>query len=377
MLRRTTFEIDLALLGGQDEASARQLRWGTFVQHWRAELPRRRVFEWNLQKDRGRWVAASLAPPEWSTALWPDFKAAFRTSKGELEYKEVTLLHMALRDAVDGNPEAAVAFDWLIQAGVSPNVWPGHGTSAVAEACLRGHVRGIQAIAQVGGDLRCKVTAKARPEFLGSTLLFRVGSSVARLASQAGPSSTNKYAKVLELLVHVLDDPTEPNDAGVSPLAGIRAENPVLAAALQAQIARRREQAMWAAWGGASDPARHQGAWDAQAEWAVRAPGETAPAFLVPESPDPFNPGPDWPRPFRVVQEPTPGAVVARALAPQAWDGKALDAAEALRRGAACNADALIEATPDGPRWWLFHPRQVRPALFPLDAAPPPPRPRL
>lgn len=375
MDRYTTFEVDIALIGGQSKDTFRRLPWSNFLSHWKAVLPAQEKAFWDFSRDALRWETVSVIPPEWSTYLWPDF-----LHQGTAEEKS-TLLHMALADGTAGmdyDPHALATFEWLVKSGVSANVWPGHGSSVVALVCLKGKPGQLRTLLSAGHDIQCTVHAGARPEFLGSSLLFRVGTGVAKRALQVdkkGGRRKNSFAAVLKLLAKYSPDPWAPNAQGVSPLAGIEKEHPQLAAEVKTILTQRREWDLAASLGmeGAAD--RYEALLRDQREWvgkALAANGD--PIWVVPEAVDPF--GEDkWPRAFRVVPTHQPGALVVRSQEPVRADGS-LDREQAFEAGRAQKADAVIEQTEEGPRWWVFHPQQLRRAIGPALENKPVVRPR-
>lgn len=372
MERYTTFEVDIALIGGQSKDTFRRLPWSHFLSHWKAILPAQEKAFWDFSKDTLRWETVSVIPPEWSTYLWPDF-----LHHGTAEEKS-TLLHMALADGTAGmdyDPHALATFEWLVKSGVSSNVWPGHGSSVVASVCLRGKPDQLRTLLSAGQDIQCTVHSGARPEFLGSSLLFRVGTAVAKQAMQVdkkGSNRKNPFASVLKLLAKYSPDPWAPNAQGVSPLAGIEGEHPQLANEVKAILAQRKEWDLAASLGmeGASD--RYQALLESQRGWVEEAKAADGhPLWIVPEAVDPFGDA-RWPRAFRVVPAHQPGALVVRSQAPARADGP-LDRERAFEAGRAQKADAIIELTDEGQRWWVFHPQQIRRAIGPaveLKSAP-------
>ena len=377
MSRYTTFEVDLALLGGQDRDSARALSWATFVEHWKAVLPQRKVKKWDFSSDRLHWVDASLAPDVWSTSLWPDCVGYPESGVSE-ERKPTTLLHMVIHDIL--NPEtssscrkeARSAFEWLIASGVSPNVWPGHGSSAIALAALNAKVSLIQTMAAYGVDMRCYVSSGARPEFLGSSLLFRVAPGLAQKSLQSRKKATfeknleswdplaNNAGKTLMFLAKNTSEPNAPNNDGVTPLQRVTKSNPWLGNAFSSYLASQKEHALLHTLGVPEEEAeRHL---EAQSQWVAHGTDKTGqPIWLLEEACDAF--GLEWPKRFREVPAGTKGAVVFRAFAVQTAKGPLEDAHAAQEEALQSEADALREPTQDGERWWLFDARQTRPGL--------------
>lgn len=377
MGRYTTFEVDLALLGGQDRDSARALSWPAFVEHWKAVLPQRKVKKWDFSSDRLYWVDASLAPDAWSTSLWPDC-AGYPDSGLSEEPKPTTLLHMVLHDIL--NPETASsrrkearsAFEWLIASGVSPNVWPGHGSSAIAWVALNAKVSLLQIMSAYGVDMRCHVSSGARPEFLGSSLLFRVAPGLAQKSLQSRKKATfekaleswdplaNSAGKTLMFLVKNMPEPNAPNNDGVTPLQRVTKFNPWLGEAFSSWLASQKEHALLHTLGVPEEEAEQR--LEAQRLWVARGTDtENQPIWLLEESPDAFDA--KWPRPFKRVPVGTTGAVVFRAFALRPAEGALVASKAALEQAVQSGADALCEKTQDGERWWLFDARQTRPGL--------------
>lgn len=377
MGRYTTFEVDLALLGGQDRDSARALSWAAFVEHWKAVLPQRKVKKWDSSSDRLHWVDASLAPDAWSTSLWPDC-VGYPDSGSSEDPKPTTLLHMVIHDIL--NPEtsssrrkeARSAFEWLIASGVSPNVWPGHGSSAIALAALNAKVALLQTMAAYGVDMRCHVSGGARPEFLGSSLLFRVAPGLAQKSLQSRKKATfekklenwdpltNSAGKTLMFLVKNTTEPNAPNNDGETPLQRVMKFNPWLGGVFSAWLAEQKQQALLHTLGVPKEEAAQH--LDAQDRWVAGGTSDVRPPiWLLEEASDAFALG--WPKRFREVPAGTHGAVVFRAFAVQTAKGTVEDAQAAQEQAIQSGADALREQTQEGERWWLFDARQVRPGL--------------
>ena len=369
MQRHTTIEVDLALLGGQNSATARQLSWAAFLEHWKQVLPTRQILRWDLSQHRAVWETVAVAPPEWSALLWPDFHADPDPAKNK------TLMHMALHDACQKDAsakDAAEALVWLLKAGVSPNVWPGNGSSVIAQICLKGKANFLKVLIEHGVDIQCTITGPSRPEFQGSNLLFRVGPSVASLANAhlkklaaSNSTKTSNFAQLLRLLVEHMPDPNAPTARGQTALGAIGEKYPAVADDLRAVMARSREHMLVASLGLEESSPRFAELWEKQLRWASKAVSSTgSPVWLVPEPVDPFQER-DWPRAFRVVSVPEPGAVVARAMEPTT-SRTPLDAQAAFEKACQAKADAVVEKTREGVRWWVFHPRQLRAAIAPL-----------
>ena len=369
MQRHTTIEVDLALLGGQNPATARQLSWAAFLEHWKQVLPTRQILRWDLSQHRAVWETVAVAPPEWSALLWPDFHADPDPAKNK------TLMHMALHDACQKDAsakDAAEALVWLLKAGVSPNVWPGNGSSVIAQICLKGKANFLKVLIEHGVDIQCTITGPSRPEFQGSNLLFRVGPSVASLANAhlkklaaSNSTKTSNFAQLLRLLVEHMPDPNAPTARGQTALGAIGEKYPAVADDLRAVMARSREHLLVASLGLEESSPRFAELWEKQLRWASKAVSSTgSPVWLVPEPVDPFQER-DWPRAFRVVSVPEPGAVVARAMEPTT-SRTPLDAQAAFEKAGQAKADAVVEKTREGVRWWVFHPRQLRAAIAPL-----------
>ena len=369
MQRHTTIEVDLALLGGQNPSTARQLSWSAFLEHWKQVLPTRQILRWDLSQHRAVWETVAVAPPEWSALLWPDFHADPDPAKNK------TLMHMALHDACQKDAsakDAAEALVWLLKAGVSPNVWPGNGSSVIAQICLKGKANFLKVLIEHGVDIQCTITGPSRPEFQGSNLLFRVGPSVASLAhahlkklAASNSTKTSNFAQLLRLLVEHMPDPNAPTARGQTALGAIGEKYPAVADDLRAVMARSREHMLVASLGLEESSPRFAELWEKQLRWASKAVSSTgSPVWLVPEPVDPFQER-DWPRAFRVVSVPEPGAVVARAMEPTT-SRTPLDAQAAFEKACQAKADAVVEKTREGVRWWVFHPRQLRAAIAPL-----------
>lgn len=268
MQRHTTIEVDLALLGGQNPSTARQLSWSAFLEHWKQVLPTRQILRWDLSQHRAVWETVAVAPPEWSALLWPDIRADPDPTKNK------TLMHMALHDACQkdaSTKDAAEALVWLLKAGVSPNVWPGNGSSVIAQICLKGKANFLKVLIERGVDIQCTITGPSRPEFQGSNLLFRVGPSVASLANAhlkklaaSNSTKTSNFAQLLRLLVEHMPDPNAPTAQGQTALGAIGEKYPAVADDLRAVMARSREHLLVASLGLEESSPRFAELWEKQ-----------------------------------------------------------------------------------------------------------------
>ena len=371
MERYTNFAHDLALLGGQNAATARALSWPDFLSHWAAELPTSRKLVWDLPEDRMRWEERPQAPPEWSTTFWPDF---LEVKKAE-DAMPSSVLGMALKSCqhslriernAKGGPQEVL--EWLVKAGVEANVWPGAGSSPLAMACGQGNISALRTMAEAGQDLDCVVTQNARPDFLGSNLLFRIGPAVARNAkivakkNQASGASKggNAYASVLRFLVKYTDDPNRPNANGVTPLGRIADQFPELGEKLGAIVASKKAVKLHAGWGGSATDRGFMAVVEAQNQWARDPWAEfSASPRLFEEVPGQPQ---GWPRAFRPANPAGPGQVI-RALAPGPLpnSGQALTPHQVFELAASEGWDSVVERAEDGgDRVWLLSPRQAR-----------------
>lgn len=372
--RHTTFPIDLALLGGQDPGTSRALPWATFTAHWDEVLPACRRAWWNFQAQRLEWVDGRVAPPQWSTQTWPDFRDPLVAKAPNPEQFGATVLRMALHDVttMPNAEESWRAFGWLLRAGVSSNVWLGHGASVLSQVCLNGNIKALAAIAGSGQDLQATLLpgAVAREDLAGSSLLHRVGPSIGQLlCSHAAEEKKRGWRSVLAFLFEHAPDPDALDGKGRTALGRIAAVNPALEQEIEALRKPHRAQRLGLAWGLSAADGQHQRWVEQQNAWATKGKARGAggePLFLVPHAPDDLDPFAvrAWPRPFREGRRDEPGAVVLRCFAPSsAPAGEGLNADSAWDWAVATAADAIVERTGPAVRWWVFHPRQLQPAL--------------
>lgn len=380
-MRHTTFEVDLALIGGQDRNSARHLGWNEFVEHWKKALPdgplRARFLN---QEQRLVWSPTWVAPPEWSTRLWPDF--ANDDSKKAVKHP-VTLLHMALRDRAGPHWIAAsAAFEFLLGCGVDPNVWPGHGSTALSLACLLPHLPSMSSLLDHGHDFQATLApdAPVRDQFKGSSLLHRVGPVLAATAGKKKSIEGQRATSALKFLVEFTPRPDALDAQGRSALEMVYQACPSLQSVLAPILIRRQAMEWSQAW---DVPAGQLTELDeleqTNRSWASkgRATRKGEPLrFALVEGHDLKGSGPFA---ARVLSESEVGT-------PSMWlrvheihsTPLELSADEALELGRSHRAHAVVSGKGDQRVWWFFHPSQARAALpaRPLSPSVSPARPR-
>lgn len=375
MPRYSSFEVDLALVGGTDKRSTRSLDWPGFVEHWKAALPPApaRPF-FSTRRHRLEWRPAWQAPPEWSTALWPDF--AFGTADDAID-KPVPILRMALDDVARVSAGAKEAFEFLLAAGVRSNVWPGHGATVISRACLIGHLPCMAALYGHGHDFQAllPMDGDVRDEFRGSTLLHRVGPAMARRAQNSLSAPGAKAARhhrdradrlrhALEFLVRYVPDPEAVDALGRSALAMVAKAGPSLAADLEALGARRRAEGLLARLGATDSPLASR-----SRDWVLKGAAHQAGEPMVFAAP--VQQGQAWRLARTASAAPGDGAVWLRAHQ-VCKTRELLDADQAAALAREQNADAVACGRGEGAVWWAFHPGQMRPALLPPVASPAP-----
>lgn len=383
MPRFTSFALDLALIGGQNKISARQLPWDEFMDYWKKQLPPGPLFpRFSTTAHKLVWTPTWQAPSEWSTSLWPDFAYSDDDDHDARAQAPLTLLHMALRDSVEGAYGAREAVPFLLGCGVSPNVWPGHGSTAMAQACLLAHVPSVAALVEYGHDLQVRLAndAQVRENFKGSSLLHRVGPALAARASRAvsGKKKSDRAKraeKMLKFLVEHTPDPQAPDAQGRSALGLVCQAAPNLASELEAIVARRQAMSLANAWDvsaqGSVDLSEHV---RAVRSWAAKGravlDGEPR-RFALLEEPSWTGPGP-VPRALRCLAagESAAGAVWLRADEIH-HTPEALTAGEALALAQAHKAHAVVSGKGAEAVWWAFNPKQLAPAVS-LEVTPSP-----
>ena len=385
MTRFTSFALDLALIGGQNKLTARQLTWDEFVGYWKKELPQGPLFpRFSTTAHKLVWTPTWQASSEWSTSLWPDFAYSDDDDHEARAKAPLTLLHMALRDSVEGSPGAREAIPFLLACGVSPNVWPGHGSTAIAQACMLAHVPSVAALVEYGHDLQVRLPddAPVRDNFKGSSLLHRVGPALAVRAARATTGKSKKKSeraqraeKMLRFLIEHTPDPEAPDAQGRSALGLVCQSAPHMAAELEAIVARRRAMSLANAWEvpahGSVDLSEHVRAirsWAAKGRAVVD--GEPR-RFELLEEPSWDGPGPA-PRALRCLGD---GESSTRAMWLRADvihpTSESLTASEALALAQQHKAHAVVSGKGEEAVWWAFNPKQLAPAVS-LDVKPSP-----
>ena len=390
MRRHTSFAIDLALLAGTKPChdQDRSLSWADFTEHWEQALPSRRHAYWSTRTHRLAWCKVADAPKEWSETLWPDFHHPIAQGSRKLDsipegahhdletgdhYFPVTVMHMALRDAVK-DPRAQEAFRFLAMAGVSPNLWPGHGSSVLSQACLTLNLHAMATLWEAGNDFQNTLPPDrpSRASFAGSSLLHRVGPGLAKLyhLSRQNPGRDGvrqkKVISVLRFLVDHVPDPEAVDAQGHTPLSRLAVASLKLAGLVEPWLAERRARTLARQLGLTRGDDLHEGWAESDRRWACEG------SLRVGAVPRLFVPDPvageteAWPRRFRALPagETAPDMHIARAHVPSiAPPGVAGDPGSVLAHASEQGADA-VAIGPSGPkrRWWFFSPHQVRPA---------------
>lgn len=387
MGRYTTFALDLALIGGQDERSSRSLPWDEFVAHWSERatpLPLQPRWSTHAKKMVWRKAWRPPAPEEWNTATWPDFNFASRTSKSQEEATRtpLTILHMALVDWMDGCRGAQEAFGFLLSCGLDSNVWPGHGGSVIATACGAGHLPSLLTMLSHGHDFQATLgpDTPSRPEFRGSCLLHRVGKALAQKSQRkgAGMATTAVSARrTLEFLVEHMPDPVAIDAHGRPALEVVLDAAPSLSSVLTPIWLKRTQQRMAMSLGYDPDltPDLAPVA-DENKAWAMKGKAQSGGepmAFLAPNGFS-WGQGPVAPFPLEPLApgQARPDALVLRADK-VIRSREDLDGEGALALAREEGAEAVVCRAAGEEVWWAFHPRQVRPALLPTPI--PSPRP--
>lgn len=395
---------DMAILGrvSRGDLGIREEAWRVFTKYWSKALPQRRVFVWDAEEDRGVWSMGWQAPAEWSTALFSD--GFHESSEEEANERPQTALGMALDDLLmfgrtaflsgkAGLPPSAAqkAFSFLVRAGVSANVWPGHGSSVISKACLSRQVGVVRFLAKNGQDMECRIPlgADCRPDFKGSTLLHRVGPSLMQLARRYREAGTRSgifkgAAELLTLLVRVVPNPEARDDQGKTALDRMESIpfDKELLETFKALSARRRALALNGALAGLVDEDPLYQEWLKETKkWissrvALTPSGEIQ-GWVPLAEPDPF--GELWPRAYRKAQVGEAGSVVVRVCAPKQVAQAIREPSEVLKEAEREDADALMVkgAAESEPVLWLLDSRQVRPMVCPQAPTSTPARPRL